>query len=303
MRISKISVRTLADAVSIGAITVLTTVLLSRYVLTSPRHSEPRAAPPTGLQPGATLNLRGLDFDRSAMTTVIVTRRGCAWTRVNAALYRELIAADNETRKTVVVTPDQPNDARSFLESLNVQPREMLQAPLGNLGLEGTPALILVDRMGRVKRSWIGALKPGEQNVLRRELGLREKAMAQADSEPTHDAAILSVEALRSKLATDRAIAVDIRNRREYAAGHIDASINIPTDELRSRAVHELPPDEPIVLVCGVCLTCEVSRVRERLNTLCNGAYEYLRGIGLDNVQIAMGSISELSTAGIRVAP
>lgn len=46
---------------------------------------------------------------------------------------------------------------------------------------------------------------------------------------------------------------LDVRTRGEYAAGHIEGSVNIPLDELRDR-LSELPSDERIIVTCAVGL-------------------------------------------------
>jgi hydroxyacylglutathione hydrolase len=48
----------------------------------------------------------------------------------------------------------------------------------------------------------------------------------------------------------DGAVALDVRERDEYEAGHIPDAIHIPLGELQARA-GELPPDTPVVAYCG----------------------------------------------------
>jgi hydroxyacylglutathione hydrolase len=55
---------------------------------------------------------------------------------------------------------------------------------------------------------------------------------------------------LRSRLSSHEAITVlDVRTAREWSAGHIDGSINIPLGELPSR-VDELPRDGSVATIC-----------------------------------------------------
>ncbi|WP_148867322.1 FAD-dependent oxidoreductase [Thermosediminibacter litoriperuensis] len=55
------------------------------------------------------------------------------------------------------------------------------------------------------------------------------------------------------KLDRSRTLLVDVRTRLEHELGHIEGSINIPVDELRSRLA-ELPKDRDIVIYCQVGL-------------------------------------------------
>lgn len=45
------------------------------------------------------------------------------------------------------------------------------------------------------------------------------------------------------------AVAIDVREPREWEAGHVDGSLWIPLGELQARA-GELPRDRPLVIVC-----------------------------------------------------
>lgn len=46
-------------------------------------------------------------------------------------------------------------------------------------------------------------------------------------------------------------VRLDVRTAEEYARGHVPGAVNIPIDELRSRAP-ELPRGKPIVAYCQV---------------------------------------------------
>jgi glyoxylase-like metal-dependent hydrolase (beta-lactamase superfamily II) len=46
------------------------------------------------------------------------------------------------------------------------------------------------------------------------------------------------------------AVALDVRERDEFAAGHIPSAVHIPLGELPAR-LHELPRDRPVVTYCG----------------------------------------------------
>ncbi len=54
-----------------------------------------------------------------------------------------------------------------------------------------------------------------------------------------------------SELAETRALILDVRERDEYAAGHIDGAMNLPLGELRQR-LGELPKDREIWVNCAV---------------------------------------------------
>ncbi len=80
-----------------------------------------------------------------------------------------------------------------------------------------------------------------------------------AAKDPVNVAGMIAANVLRgdlplapwSELAGTKALIVDVREREEYAAGHINGAINLPLSELRQR-VHELPRDREIWVSCAV---------------------------------------------------
>jgi len=73
------------------------------------------------------------------------------------------------------------------------------------------------------------------------------------------------------KRVADGALLLDVQYRRDFAHAHIEGAVNIPLEELRTRA-HELgAPNRPIVLYC-----------KNGVRAL--RAYPVLRDLGFANV-------------------
>lgn len=59
-------------------------------------------------------------------------------------------------------------------------------------------------------------------------------------------------QALRERVRSgEKVVIVDVRAPEEFAAGHIEGAINIPSDQLAAKA-SELPADASIVTVCNL---------------------------------------------------
>jgi len=58
----------------------------------------------------------------------------------------------------VAVFPQDTSEGRKYLDGLNVPITEVAQATLDSLGVRGTPTLVIVDKTGTVKQSWVGRL-------------------------------------------------------------------------------------------------------------------------------------------------
>jgi thiosulfate sulfurtransferase len=67
-------------------------------------------------------------------------------------------------------------------------------------------------------------------------------------------------EQLQEMLVRDDEIfIVDVRDPRQYHAGHIPDAILLPADDFADRYERELSPDDPVVLVCEKGLTSEAA--------------------------------------------
>jgi hypothetical protein len=76
----------------------------------------------------------------------------------------------------MALAPDPVEQTRFFLARLGVSIADVRQAPLASAGIRGTPTLVVVDRSGRVIRSWRGFLSPeGEQEVVTVASSLRNR--------------------------------------------------------------------------------------------------------------------------------
>jgi len=60
----------------------------------------------------------------------------------------------------------------------------------------------------------------------------------------------LGPEQAREVVATQRGQAVDLRDRDEFAQGHIPGGVNVPEEELEDR-LDELSKDLPVIVVCA----------------------------------------------------
>lgn len=82
------------------------------------------------------------------------------------------------------------------------------------------------------------------------------------------------------------AVLIDVRTPREYAAGHLKGSINIPVDEIRQRLA-EIPENRPLWIYCQVGLRGYVAqrmlmqlRPRQKVFNL-SGGYRLIKIAGL----------------------
>lgn len=59
--------------------------------------------------------------------------------------------------------PEPIAEAKSYLKRKGVQLDELRQVTLSQIGVAGTPTMLLVNRRGIVVQEWVGKLDPGKQ--------------------------------------------------------------------------------------------------------------------------------------------
>jgi hypothetical protein len=164
------SVEVCANVAIIVVALAIVAVLYRSYRLPSTTVSTTEQKKPSGPMKGTKLEVSGVDWSQSKSTLVLALQKGCHFCTESAPFYQQLmqqVSKQNDLR-ILAVFPQSPDDARSYLEGLNVHVGEIKQSGLAVIGVNGTPTLILVDQQGIVQQSWIGRLSPDrEAEVLR----------------------------------------------------------------------------------------------------------------------------------------
>lgn len=100
---------------------------------------------------------------------MLILQKGCHFCSESAPFYRRIVreASGRTDLRLVAVLPQDVNDAKGYLNDLDVRIEDVKQAYLRGIGVSGTPTLVLVDRTGTMKNLWVGKLTAqGESEVL-----------------------------------------------------------------------------------------------------------------------------------------
>ena len=125
---------------------------------------------------GERLTIPNVDWARNKKTLVFFLKKDCSYCTSSAGLYRQLVEdATKRNVKTVAVLPNTPEDARKYLQYIELPIENVYTGPLGDYKISGTPTVLFVDDSGIVKRVWIGAQTEREQEM-------RDKLVALFDS-------------------------------------------------------------------------------------------------------------------------
>src|SRR5438105_835117 len=195
---------------------------------------------------GTTVQIDGVTLGGSTPTLVIAMKNDCAWNLAAAMFYREVVLAEGPF-KVLGVTPDSPATIEGYWKSLQMPPLGFRQVDIKSLGILATPALVLIDKHGRVSKSWIGGvLSISQQAEIRHALGMRSpKPPSVAE---TTAAGVVTVDELKTLLRQRDLPIVDIRPREKYDRSHVVGSISMPMTDVLRRALFELPLHDSVVV-------------------------------------------------------
>jgi thioredoxin-related protein len=141
---------------------LLATVLVKDHLL-SGRAGQP-ASNQSENQPvnGTHLSALDIDWKQSRQTLVLAISNTCHFCTESAPFYKKLLQGKDGTR-VVAVLPQPIEDGRQYLKRLGVSVDEVKQVGLDQIGVRGTPTLLLVDNSGVLKDSWVGRLPPEQE--------------------------------------------------------------------------------------------------------------------------------------------
>jgi len=122
---------------------------------------------------GEQLTLPGVSFGERDYTLVLVTQKGCTYCDQSMPFYQTLGADAALAKRTriVLVAPDAEGVSREELLKYGVRVDQVVQLPLGQLKVTGTPTAIVVNRDGVIERVLPGMLDSARQTQLLSALG------------------------------------------------------------------------------------------------------------------------------------
>lgn len=121
---------------------------------------------PNGPAQGTQVSIPGISWSDSDETIVLALSDKCKYCTESAPFYKQLAAetAKRNGVRVVAVFPQDPSAGKKYLDDLGVPVGDIKQITLDSIGIRATPTLMIVDKSGRVKQSWVGLLN-GERET------------------------------------------------------------------------------------------------------------------------------------------
>lgn len=115
---------------------------------------------------GERLNVPTIDWAQNKKSLVFFLKKDCPFCTSSAALYRQLMdEASKRNVRCIAVLPNSPEDARKYLQYLELPFETVYTGPVEDSKISGTPTIVFVDQNGIVKSVWIGAQTEREKEM------------------------------------------------------------------------------------------------------------------------------------------
>ena len=143
-------------------------VLGQKYFRTEPplqKTEQPnRSAAPKMPVVGSKISAVDVDWSKNKKNVVLVLKVDCRFCSESADFYKTLIEQMKDKNVNVfAVLPQNREEARKYLDKLQLPNLDTKQAAMNSLDVGGTPTLIVTDDKGQITNVWVGKLPPEKQ--------------------------------------------------------------------------------------------------------------------------------------------
>ena len=143
-------------------------VLWQKYFRTQPQPQKiEQASRPAPKVPvvGNKVSAVDVDWSKNKKNVLLVLQVGCRFCSESAEFYQTLIQQTKDKGVSVLaVLPQSKEEARKYLDGLQLSNLDTKQAAMNTLDVSGTPTLIVTDDKGQITNVWIGKLPPEKQH-------------------------------------------------------------------------------------------------------------------------------------------
>lgn len=277
----------LLDAITVAAGLYLLAVG-SRALL--PRESPPATNDSSSSFVGRSLTTQFPDesWTQGRLTLVLFIREACPYCQKSIPFHKQIVDQANKSGiRVIAVSDDSPSLLRTTLVAQRLNVAAAYSKPLASLGILGTPSIALVDRAGTVQGFWRGYVAEGERSTLVRAVSdssentppIRQVYAGKVSLDVAYAPAD---EAVQFVMGDANRFLIDIRDREQFRKGHLESAINIPADELDTRARLELPVGADIGVFCDYQAKCEEKAKNNSSLTSCTFSVMAMRARGLN---------------------
>lgn len=130
------------------------------------------------IRAGERLNLADIDWKQNKKSLVFFLNKDCHYCTSSAPVYRQLKEESQKRNvKSLAVFPHSIEEAKVYLESVQLSFDEIRSSPLAPYKIPGTPTVLFVNGSGIVEKVWFGDVSGREKQMREEFLTLAEKTV------------------------------------------------------------------------------------------------------------------------------
>ena len=160
-------IETASHITTIGVAVLISAVLIKVYLI--PVSAPQVASAERGIiAVGTDLKGRvpGVDWKKNGRIPVLAISTNCHFCKDSEPFYRRLKQEVGSGLKTVDVLPQSVSESEQYLRGAGLQVDQVKQVTLADVGIRGTPTVLLVNGRGVVTGVWTGRLQPQQEGQL-----------------------------------------------------------------------------------------------------------------------------------------
>jgi hypothetical protein len=281
----------------LGALTI---VAAASFVAMAANYALTRGAALDVPLSGTPLALQDVDWKRNGTTLVIATQAECPHCDASMPFYSDLVRSNRDRQFTpIVVVPHAAAAGRAQVKAGGLEVDDVKEVDFRSLKIPATPAILVVDADGVVKKVWVGRLTASLEQAVFERLRLERRSWRSqaAIDRPRRDATHAKLRELLDRGGP----VIDTRSRRLFRESHLAGSLSMPLDELEVRLRREVPKDRDVVMVCEYSPTCPVVYASVDTPSPCDFAARVIKAMGYDKLHVVTESLDTLAIARVGV--
>jgi hypothetical protein len=102
-------------------------------------------------------------------TLVLALSKNCHFCSESVPFYQKLTAFKNSSPqglRLVAVLPDKQEEAEAYVKGNGIGVDAVVSMPVTNLGVRGTPTLLLLDGQNKLEETWVGKLSDAQESQM-----------------------------------------------------------------------------------------------------------------------------------------
>ena len=115
---------------------------------------------------GERLNIPDVNWEQNKKSLVFFLKKDCPYCTSSAPFYRQLLEeASKRNVKSLAILPNSVDEARKYLQYLELPIENVQTGLLASYKISGTPTVLFVDSQGIVRSAWFGAAPEREKEM------------------------------------------------------------------------------------------------------------------------------------------